>query len=701
MRISPIQTNNFFVKNQNKVNYNYFNRNNYITDSVSFKGEESSKEYSNDEIFLARQALYLDEQEWKDFIYRDRYKYQKDNRPEYTLSYAGHEGFEGFDEEDCKVTINMNKITALERILFAVSTLGASEVKFHYENAQYRQNAKKWIEKIDLIRTEILNTQADEKAAELKKQTLKQQREAEQINETSKVKEEKLYPQLLNLIQREKEGKKTKIPNCVMLSNTDDKINKELIKWCGENVNGQFITTDPNEEDLIDVLEEAEVDYQESGNWNLIYVEDMDELINSNYSDDSVISSMKDIMTDCAEVFHSTLIFSAPHPEKLDDIAIAPHRVKKIDTSNVKPAISANIDDAKARLNNEEYKKQTPISAINDILFLLGANKDMFLTANASAEDIEKAGEFIKGNDSKEDNYSDLFDKLSKNIWYYKDIKMKKEAAKVENTKTTTVQPKGLQKVLGMDKLKAELVDSVIEPLKNQKYQEYDIDPISGVLLYGPPGCGKTYIIKALAEELGRYFIEIKPSDVGSIYINGTPNNIKEKFEEAKNNAPSIIFIDEIEALAPSRNNLSGADNETNKCVTELLTQFNEAKDNGIFIICASNEPQKIDKAIKRTGRLDKKIYVPEPDIETRKAFINDKLKRIKVDGVNVDVDLIAQNTEYYTAEDIKILMQTASIKAIKEGIPLNTELLLETIKEYKPDLNKLIVEEYRRKGDL
>lgn len=252
-----------------------------------------------------------------------------------------------------------------------------------------------------------------------------------------------------------------------------------------------------------------------------------------------------------------------------------------------------------------------------------------------------------------------------------------------------------------MDKLKEELVNSVIKPLNDPDYNMYNVDAVSGILLYGPPGCGKTYIIKALAEELGRYYMEIKPSDVGSIYINGTSNNIAEKFKEAKKNAPSVIFIDEIESLAPSRENLRGDDNETNKCVTELLTQFNEAKNNGIFIICASNEPQKIDKAIKRSSRLDKKIYVPQPDVETRKAFIKDKLNRIKAEGVDVDVDLIAQNTEYFTAENIKNLMQTASINAINDGIPLNTEHLLNAIKEYKPDLNEYIVECYRLKGEI
>ncbi len=282
-------------------------------------------------------------------------------------------------------------------------------------------------------KTDISNIQANEKAAEVKKETLKKQREKEQLNATNEVQEEKLYPELLNLIQREKKGKKTDIPNCVMFSNPDEKINKQLIDWCGKNVNGHFVTTDPNEEDLIDVLEEAEENYQKTGDWNLIHVKDMDELIDPNCSNDEYIEAMKDIMTDCAEEFHSTLIFSALHPEDLDDIAIAPHRVKQIDTSNIKSALHANIEDAKNRLQDKEYKEKTPISAINDILFLLGADKEMYLTVDVLPKDLETTRMFIKVNSSKENNYTDLFDELSKNIWYCKDVETKSKGEKNEN----------------------------------------------------------------------------------------------------------------------------------------------------------------------------------------------------------------------------------------------------------------------------
>lgn len=421
MKISPIQTNNFIVKN--KTNHN---KKQNISGLVSFKSDKPKK-FNDYDISAARRSLSFNEQLWKKHFY-------KENNNSRNFSFPKMDSY--FSESDINnlktkwnddlrklgVIINNDPQNALQYIAIFIISMGydISEPVREYmgEKISNKIESKQWIEKIDLIRTDILNAQADENAAKLQIETLKKQRETEQLKEINKVKEEKLYPELLNLIQREKEGKKTKVPNCVMFSNPDDNVNKELINWCGENVNGQFIITNPYEEDLIDVLEEAEKDYQETGDWNLIYVKDMDKLINPNFSKNSVISSMKDIMTCCSEEFHTTLMFSAPNPKKLDDIAIAPHRVKEIDIPNIKSEKFASIEDAKDRLNNEEYKERTPIAAINDILLIAGAKDKMFLTVDISENELKTAKEFVKNNTS--DNYVNLFDEISENIWYIK-----------------------------------------------------------------------------------------------------------------------------------------------------------------------------------------------------------------------------------------------------------------------------------------
>lgn len=367
-----------------------------------------------------------------------------------------------------------------------------------------------------------------------------------------------------------------------------------------------------------------------------------------------------------------------------------------------------NANDAKERLNNEEYKKETPIAAINDILYILGAeDEESFLTFDVLPDDLTKTKETIENLSGENNSYIELFDKLATNIWYCKNVEITTPLSRATNNFTSSIAKEeekkyGLNKVLGMEKLKEELISSLIAPQKDTSYQEYGIENVNGVLLYGPPGCGKTFIIEAIAEEMDRYFIQIKPSDVSSSYMNATSHNIAEKFNEAKNHSPSLVFIDEIEALAPNRDSLDGQSTgvDVNNTVNELLTQFNEAKKHDIIIISASNEPQRIDKAIKRSGRLDKKIFVPQPDAETRKAFINNRLDKISKKTDDIDVNLIAENTEYYTAEDIKLLIRNAALKALKNKKLLDTNDIMEAIKEYKTDLNSTIVEKYRKKGE-
>ncbi len=266
---------------------------------------------------------------------------------------------------------------------------------------------------------------------------------------------------------------------------------------------------------------------------------------------------------------------------------------------------------------------------------------------------------------------------------------------------TVNNKPKGFAKVAGMNTLKKILQQDIIEPLqKVEEYKKYNLTPANGVLLYGPPGTGKTFIAEALAEETGRHFISMSPSSVLSSYHNQTALNIKKVFDEAEYNAPSIIFIDEIEALAPSRSNSVGSSvsDDISKQITELLQQLNNASEKDIFIIAATNEPQLIDDAIKRVGRFDKTIFVPPPDVDAREELFKMYLKN-SYTAPNLDYKKLAEQTENYTAIEIKnVIIQQAALKAMESRKPISQKDLIEQIYYNKPTLNNQSIEYYKNK---
>ncbi|MCQ2755029.1 MAG: AAA family ATPase, partial [bacterium] len=274
------------------------------------------------------------------------------------------------------------------------------------------------------------------------------------------------------------------------------------------------------------------------------------------------------------------------------------------------------------------------------------------------------------------------------------------DTANIDNNRSIiNSKDKGFAKIAGMSDLKKILYEDVIEPLKDVKlYKKYGLEPANGLLLYGPPGTGKTFISSALAEECNRYFVSIKPSDVLSPYYGETTLNIRKFFETAEYNAPSIVFIDEIDALAPSRRN--GHSVSVNQ-VTELLQQLNDCADKNIFVIAATNEPQNIDEAVKRVGRFDKMIFVPPPDLEARKELFKMKLKNIYAEQ-NLDYDRLAELTENYTAKEIqKCIIEEAAKAAKRQKRRISYNDLLKQINNYQPQLCSSKIEEYREKGNL
>lgn len=254
----------------------------------------------------------------------------------------------------------------------------------------------------------------------------------------------------------------------------------------------------------------------------------------------------------------------------------------------------------------------------------------------------------------------------------------------------------GFAAIAGMqelkDMVKAEVIDAINQ---REEYERYGVTIPNGMLLYGPPGCGKTFFAKQLAAEVGFNFMVKKPSDLQSRWVNATQENIAAMFKEAEENAPTIIFLDEMNELTPNRD--SGNVHQMHlSAVNELLANMDRLGEKGIFVIGATNYPHLMDPAILRSGRLDKKFYVAPPDFEARKAMFEMLLKKRPYD-FGLDYDKLARLTENYVFSDLTLIINDASRKALMAKSKITMAILEETIAHTKSSLSPRDIEKYNK----
>jgi len=219
----------------------------------------------------------------------------------------------------------------------------------------------------------------------------------------------------------------------------------------------------------------------------------------------------------------------------------------------------------------------------------------------------------------------------------------------------------------GLDEAKQELRESIEWPLRmNKVFAHFDARPPRGILIFGPPGTGKTLLAKAVATESEANFISVRGPEFMSKWVGESERMVRETFRKAKTAAPCIIFFDEVDAITPVR---GGAEDSqvTERVISQILTEMDGLEElHNVTVIAATNRMDLVDPALLRPGRFDRHIYIPPPDLATRKAILAIHTRR-KPLGKDVDLDDVARRTDRYTGAELAAVCNEAAMLAIRE----------------------------------
>ena len=223
----------------------------------------------------------------------------------------------------------------------------------------------------------------------------------------------------------------------------------------------------------------------------------------------------------------------------------------------------------------------------------------------------------------------------------------------------------------GLEQTKKELQELITYPVEHpDKFKKFGTKPSRGVLFYGPPGCGKTLLAKAVANECSSNFISVKGPELLTMWFGESEANVRQCFDKARGAAPCVLFFDELDSVGTARGSSQGdAGGAGDRVMNQLLTEMDGVGANKqVFFIGATNRPEILDEALVRPGRLDQMIYIPLPDLPARISIFKANLRKSPV-AKNVSFDTLGRVTEGFSGADLAEVCKRATKAAIREAI--------------------------------
>ncbi len=452
-----------------------------------------------------------------------------------------------------------------------------------------------------------------------------------------------------------------------------------------------------SEENLRKKFEEAEKNAP-----SIIFIDEIDAIASKREESKGeverrVVAQLLAIMDGLKSRGKVVVIAATNIPNSLDPALRRPGRFDRELEIGV-PGKPGRLNILKIHTRNMPLDKDVNLEVIADVTHgFVGADLSS-LAKEAAMIVIRKILPDIKMGQNDEPIPQEVLDKL---VIHQEDLT---EALKV-------VRPSALREVLievpnvkwddvgGLASVKQEIKETVEWPINNKaSFQRLGIKPPKGVLLYGPPGTGKTLLAKAVATESQSNFIVVKGPELLSKWVGESEKAVRKIFEKARQTAPTIIFFDEIDSIAPKRG-ISSDSGVTERVVNQLLTEMDGLQElNDIVIIGATNRPDIIDSALLRPGRFDRIIMVGAPDTESRKNIFGIHTKNMPL-ASDVDIDVLVARSEGYVGADIESVVREAAILALRDDpntVSVSQEYFLKALDKVQPSVTKEIEEAYR-----